>query len=166
MDTFIETTMDSENQRISTQSIQLHTDYRTLGYNKQQAQACVKQYQKDYANIRGLTYQASVTDKEMKQLLVLKLTDIDTAQLKKLDFIQTLEDAVFDVHTAVVVYEQQGTYLQYEAGGITPGYPRIRLTHSLYSLYEAYSLHKAPALLSAIRDKESKSAIKSFVFPL
>ena len=36
MDTFIETTMDSENQRISTQSIQLHTDYRTLGYNKQQ----------------------------------------------------------------------------------------------------------------------------------
>ena len=108
MDTFIETTMDSENQRISTQSIQLHTDYRTLGYNKQQAQACVKQYQKDYANIRGLTYQASVTDKEMKQLLVLKLTDIDTAQLKKLDFIQTLEDAVFDVHTAVVVYEQQG----------------------------------------------------------
>lgn len=79
-----------------------------LGYNKQQAQACVKQYQKDYANIRGLTYQASVTDKEMKQLLVLKLTDIDTAQLKKLDFIQTLEDAVFDVHTAVVVYEQQG----------------------------------------------------------
>ena len=108
MDTFIETTMDSENQRISTQSIQLHTDYRTLGYIKQQAQACVKQYQKDYANIRGLTYQASVTDKEMKQLLVLKLTDIDTAQLKKLDFIQTLEDAVFDVHTAVVVYEQQG----------------------------------------------------------
>ena len=102
MDTFIETTMDSENQRISTQSIQLHTDYRTLGYNKQQAQACVKQYQKDYANIRGLTYQ------EMKQLLVLKLTDIDTAQLKKLDFIQTLEDAVFDVHTAVIVYEQQG----------------------------------------------------------
>ena len=100
MDTFIETTMDSENQRIS--------DYRTLGYNKQQAQACVKQYQKDYANIRGLTYQASVTDKEMKQLLVLKLTDIDTAQLKRLDFIQTLEDAVFDVHTAVVVYEQQG----------------------------------------------------------
>ena len=78
MDTFIETTMDSENQRISTQSIQLHTDHRTLGYNKQQAQACVKQYQKDYA------------------------------QLKKLDFIQTLEDAVFDVHTAVVVYEQQG----------------------------------------------------------
>ena len=35
-------------------------------------------------------------------------TSAVSAQLKKLDFIQTLEDAVFDVHTAVVVYEQQG----------------------------------------------------------
>ena len=108
MDAFIETTMEAENQRILKQSIQLHTDYRTLGYSKQQAQTCIKQYQKDYANIRGLTYQASVTDKEMKQLLVLTLTDIDTAQLKKLEFIQASDEAVFDLHTALSVYEQQG----------------------------------------------------------
>ena len=108
MDTLIETTMEAENQRIIKQSIQLHTDYHTLGYSKQQAQTCLRQHQKEYASIRGLTYQASVTDKEMKQLLVLTLTDIDTAQLKKLEFIQTSDEAVFDLHTARTVYEQQG----------------------------------------------------------
>ncbi len=107
-DTFIETTMEAENQRILKQSIQLHTDYHTLGYSKQQAQTCIRQHQKEYANIRGLTYQASVTDKEMKQLLVLTLTDIDTTQLKRLEFIQTCDEAVFDLHTARSVYEQQG----------------------------------------------------------
>lgn len=108
MDTLIETTMEAENQRIVKQSIQLHTDYHMLGYSKQQAQTCLRQHQKEYASIRGLTYQASVTDKEMKQLLVLTLTDIDTAQLKKLEFIQTSDEAVFDLHTARTVYEQQG----------------------------------------------------------
>lgn len=108
MDTLIETTMEAKNQRIVKQSIQLHTDYHTLGYSKQQAQTCIRQHQKEYANIRGLTYQATVTDKEMKQLLVLTLTDIDTAQLKKLEFIQTSDEAVFDLHTARTVYGQQG----------------------------------------------------------
>lgn len=107
-ETEITTTMKAKNHQITEQRIQLHTDYAGIGYSRKQAQNCIKQYEKDYADIKGLSYQGTVTEKQIEQLLVLNLTAINSNQLKKLEFIQSTDGTMFDINKSVSEYERQG----------------------------------------------------------